>query len=238
MTGLKGIAAAAMAFVSLLTPGLKYSFNPAKFVLPDTAKMLVVVEGTGGTNCRVYAFEKENNMWAARIAVDGFLGKNGMNNYRHEGDKTTPIGVWMMNTPFGQKPAKEGFPKNYIQVDTSYTWTDDTNKLVKDPSLKGEHVGRPEYAEYYDYVIDAGYNKNGVAKKGSALFLHCGVKGDTETSGCVQIATDAMIEVMKLYGKYGDGACFIAQCPQGKFDMLYDSYGKFNGLSPDGDFGK
>ena len=34
---------------------------------------------------------------------------NGMSNHRHSGDKTTPIGVFKMNTPFGQAKALEGF---------------------------------------------------------------------------------------------------------------------------------
>ena len=236
---------AVMLAVSILTPQHKTSFDVSKFVLPESAKLLVVVEGTGGTECNVYAYEKTavtdaagktKESWTPALGVKGYLGRNGMNAYRKEGDKTTPIGIFKMNTPFGQKPAQEGFPKNYIQVDESYTWNDVTNRLEKNPDVTGEHVGTSRYAGYYDYVIDAGYNPNAVPKKGTALFLHCGVEGDTETSGCVQVDTASMIEIMKLYGKYGDGACFIAQCPAGKFDLMYDSYGIFGGLSPNGDF--
>ena len=37
------------------------SFVPEKFVLPQDASVLVVVEGRGGTNCQVYAYEKTAN---------------------------------------------------------------------------------------------------------------------------------------------------------------------------------
>lgn len=219
--------------------GLNLGFNPDSFKLPADAKVLIVVEGLENSKCKVYAFEKTSDKWEGIFAVDGVMGRNGMNNYRKEGDGTTPIGVWQMDTPFGQKDAQEGFPANYIKVDETYVWTDTTNRLVKDETqaLTGERVGKSNYAGYYDYVINAGYNKNAYPKKGNALFLHCLGTYTNGSSGCVQIPTDKMIEVMKLYGKYGDGKCYIAQAPKGKIDKLYDAYGVCNGLSPNGDFG-
>ena len=220
------------------------SFVPEKFVLPQDASVLVVVEGRGGTNCQVYAYEKtadstdntNGTSWTKRLEVAGHLGENGMSNDRHEGDKTTPIGVFQMNTPFGQAQALEGFPSDYIQVDNSYVWEETSNKLVKGSTEEGERVGSQRYAKFYNYVIDAGYNRNAVTGRGSALFLHCDVPGDTETSGCVEIPEADMITIMKLYGKYGSGHSYIAQAPQGTFDQVYDSYGTNNGLSPEGVF--
>lgn len=220
------------------------SFVPEKFVLPQDASVLVVVEGRGGTSCQVYAYEKktangtDGTGWTKSLEVAGHLGRNGMSNDRHEGDKTTPIGVFRMNTPFGQAQALEGFPSDYIQVDDSYVWEETSNKLVKGSIEKGERVGAQGYAGYYNYVIDAGYNLNAVTGRGSALFLHCDVPGDTETSGCVEIPEADMIAIMKLYGKYGSGHSYIAQAPQGTFDQIYDSYGTNNGLSPEGVFTK
>lgn len=219
------------------------SFVPEKFVLPQDTSVLVVVEGRGGTSCQVYAYEKTANGtdgtgWTKCLEVAGHLGRNGMSNDRHEGDKTTPIGVFRMNTPFGQAQALEGFPSDYIQVDDSYVWEETSNKLVKGSIEKGERVGAQGYAGYYNYVIDAGYNLNAVTGRGSALFLHCDVPGDTETSGCVEIPEADMIAIMKLYGKYGSGHSYIAQAPQGTFDQIYGSYGTNNGLSPEGMFTK
>ena len=90
------------------------SFDPERFVLPQEAKVLVVVEGTEGTACNVYAYEKGTEGWELRVRTAGWLGLNGMSNHRTEGDKTTPIGVFRMNTPFGQDDTLEGFPANYI----------------------------------------------------------------------------------------------------------------------------
>lgn len=209
------------------------SFQTERFQLPETAAVLTVVEGTGGSSCRVYVFEKdENGQWEQQFVTDGYLGRNGMSSNRSTGDKTTPIGLFELNTPFGQEPALEGFPDNYIQVDESYLWSDAENRLVTGVTGYGEWVGTAGYADYYDYCLDMGYNRNAVPGKGSALFLHCHGGGRTETSGCVSIEEERMIELMRLYGTYGDGRCFIALAPEGGFEPVYGALGTNNGLSP------
>jgi L,D-peptidoglycan transpeptidase YkuD (ErfK/YbiS/YcfS/YnhG family) len=210
-----------------------------RFVLPENARVLVVVEGTGGSFCKVSAYEREREGsldWTLKMSTSGYLGHNGMSNHRIMGDKTTPIGVFQMNTPFGQADPLEGFPDNYVKVTENYVWESRTNRLAESSTEEGERVGTERYKGYYDYVLDAGYNKNAVAGKGAALFLHCSVEGVTGSSGCVEIPREHMIYVMKLYGKYGDGASYIAQAPAGTFFQIYDTYGTNNGLSPEGDF--
>lgn len=213
-------------------------FDVRKFELPEGAGVLVVVEGTGGADCMVYAYEDSGNGWERRLQTYGYLGENGMSNHRTAGDKTTPIGLFQMNTPFGQKDALDGFPSNYLKTKISHVWRSSTNKLVDDVGAygDGEQIGTSWYSGYYDYAIDAGFNINGIPNQGSALFLHCIGQNKTYTSGCVAIPTEQMIAVMRLYGAHGDGACYIAQAPKGTFALIYQSYGVNNGLSPDGDF--
>ena len=163
-----------------------------------------MVEGTEGSACDVYVYEKEPEGWKQVLDTPGHLGLNGMNGSRRVGDKTTPIGVFRLNTPFGQAQPLEGFPKDYIQVDSSYVWSDDTNKLEKDTQTAGEKVGTSAY------------------------------EGDhwTSSSGCVAIPREQMAEIMKLYGTWDEGSCFIALAPGGTFDSIYNTYGSNHGLSP------
>lgn len=223
---------------AIQTAAAQASFEPSRFALPETAKVLVVAEGTGGSACRVYAYEKTENGWNLKVASDGYLGQNGMSNHRRVGDKTTPIGVFRMNTPFGIKGAETGFPSNYVQVDSSYVWGDLSNTLEKDPAgkIEGERVGEEKYKGYYDYAIDAGFNPQGILGQGSALFLHCAVSGESSSSGCVAIEEEKMADIMRLYGTYGDGACYMALAPAGAFDQIYHTYGQNMGLSPEGNF--
>lgn len=250
--GITGMAVLAMLFVVAMVsygddygPGMEDtpsvssapSFSVERFVLPEDAGMLVVVEGTKGSECNVYAYERSEasqNRWILKLETPGYLGRNGMSNNRTEGDKTTPIGLFQMNTPFGQADPKNGFPESYIKVNADYVWTENTNRLVKNPKENGEHVGTAGYSEYYDYVIDMGYNKNAVDKKGSALFLHCHGHNRAETSGCVSIEKSKMEEIMKLYGACKEGGSYIALAPSGTFEGVYDSYGANFGLSPEG----
>ena len=74
-----------------IEPGMQA--NPQRFALPEEARVLVVVEGTGESKCQVYTWEKAEDGWKLKFIVDGNLGLNGMSNHRVMGDKTTPIGV-------------------------------------------------------------------------------------------------------------------------------------------------
>ncbi len=211
------------------------SFDVNRFTLPGEAGVLVVVEGTGGSLCDVYVYEKTDQGWQQKLTAAGHLGMNGLNSHRTVGDKTTPIGVFQLNTPFGQAAPKKGFPKEYIQVNSSYVWSDASNRLVQDDrevQEAGEKVGTLPYIDYYDYVLDMGFNPQAIPNQGSALFLHC--EGDywLSTSGCVAIPRDAMETIMKLYGTWGAGHCFIALAPEGSFDSIYDTFGTNRGLSP------
>lgn len=224
----------APAELSAAACGVMATFDVNLFRLPQEARMLVVVEGLAGSYCGVYAYELTGEGWMLRMCTPGIMGRNGMSSHRTVGDKTTPVGLFQLNTPFGQCAPREGFPEDYIQVNKSHVWSDSKNRLVEDAGEGGEHVGRAGYAGHYDYVLDAGFNRNAVPGQGSALFLHCLKESAVDTSGCVAIPKECMAQIMCLYGTYGNGACYIAQAPAGGFGAVYDSYGANNGLSPDG----
>lgn len=211
--------------------------EPSNFNISQSAKLFVAVSGDSytSTNDTVYVYFKENGKWKLKFMTRGVHGRSGMSNNRTAGDGTTPIGVWRLNTPFGQAAARSGFPSDYIQVTKSDVWSSETNKLVRgNASLDGEKVGTGSYATVYDYVLDSGFNFAGERGKGSALFLHCTATGKTSTAGCVAIQSDKMIEIMKLYAAAGNGNSYIAQAPKGKFLLIYDSFGL--NLSPAGNF--
>ena len=156
---------------------------------------------------------------------EGRLGKKGLGKEK-EGDQKTPIGIFKMNTPFGICAKEEGFPENYLQVSPDLYWNGDSdsdryNQLVNVRDYtnfnkkESEHLS--DYVGYYDYAIDTGYNPEGIAGKGSALFLHCAVEG-RNTGGCIAIPTEDMKAILRLYQ---EGVTYIAIAPEGGFAPFY-----------------
>lgn len=180
--------------------------------VPDDCEVLITLSASNAGSIgvvNVYTRESlgEQKLWLRQLSTAAVYGQNGI--YKTvEGDKKTPVGTFKMNTPFGINAPLEGFPKNYLQVDAGYYWNGDSdstlyNKLVNISQYtdfnrsKSEHL--IDYAGYYNYAIDIGYNPDGVPYAGSAIYLHCFVDGDFDTAGCVAIPEGDMIKIMRLY---------------------------------------
>ncbi len=51
----------------------------------------------------------------------------------------------------------------------------------------------------YDLIVPLGYNDDPVVPgRGSAIFLHCAAPGLTPTEGCVTVAREALVEILKV----------------------------------------
>ncbi len=234
------------------------SYDVSRFILPEDAKSLIVVEGfavKGGKDtyretkvsdesrwnkARVTVFVKnEAGQWQAKIQSAGVYGYGGMSAKRKTGDGTTPIGLWKTDTPFGRNAAEEGFPSDYthIQADAKRQyWSDQTNRLESSEKLaaqKGEKLWEDWAKNIYAYALNTGFNKeNRQPGTGSALFLHCTSNGKPSTAGCVAIQPEAMKAVLRQYAK---GGMYIAQAPEGQFEQVYGAFSE-SGASAKGEF--
>lgn len=195
-------------------------FDPDRLKLPESAGVLITLEGGKNTDTgRLTLMSKKSDgkggtYWEKSLECTAKYGKNGLYKEK-EGDSKTPVGVFKMGVPFGNKPAEEGFPADYIQVDDSCYWDGDSgsdryNKLVSTKNYtdfkKSESEHLIKYGAYYNYCLDTGYNPDGTPHKGSAIFLHCAVNNEN-THGCIAIPEDAMKTVLKTYK---DNATYIA----------------------------
>lgn len=235
------------------------SFDVSRFLLPEDAKGLVVVEGfakKSGKECydggyvsdlsrynraRVTAFVKgADGVWHPKLQSAAVFGWGGMSNHRKSGDGSTPIGLWRANTPFGREAFEMGFPSDYVQISskkrTQY-WSDIRNRLEESDSLEaqsGERLWEDWAKDIYAYSLDTGFNRNGsYPGSGSALFLHCTKEGKASTAGCVAMDPVAMKEILKLYAR---GALYVAQAPEGAFDGVYHAF-REDGAAAPGTFG-
>ena len=238
-------AAASSNGTSICTECL--SFDASQFVLPSDARTLIVVEGfaqNGGrevyregyvedssrwNKARVTAFvrDSEGEAWIPKVQSPAVYGWGGMSNDRHEGDGTTPIGLFRTDTPFGRREALEGFPDNYQEIMVAAKnqyWSDTTNCLEVDPDVSkqnGERLYEDWARGIYSYCLNSGFNKNNYRPgTGSALFLHCTKDGKPSTAGCVAMDERAMARILQLYSR---GGCYCAIAPEGTFSGIYNA---------------
>ena len=188
-----------------------------KINIPADSQVLITLAGSRSSDTGELNVYTKGDDGAWKTVYAGIRAKYGMNGlYKEkEGDSKTPVGVFKLNTPFGIADSVEGFPDNYIKVDSDMYWNGDSasdryNKLVNAKEYTAFDRSASEhlinYSGYYDYCIDIGYNYEGTPYRGSAIFLHC-VINDEHTHGCIAIPKEYMTEIMKLYS---EGNTYIA----------------------------
>jgi len=170
-----------------------------------SANQLFVVAGVGKTTAYVSMHQKdEEGNWLQIMSTPGYIGKKGLGKTK-EGDGKTPAGVFKFNKAFGIED-DPGCSIKYQKVTEDDYWSGDVregyeyNKMVsiKDyadlDTENSEHI--MDYNVHYRYVLNINYNEDGVAGKGSAIFLHCLGPEKPYTGGCVAIPENQMITVM------------------------------------------
>ncbi len=173
--------------------------------LPEaqSANQLFVVAQVGEkTTAWVSMHKKINGTWQEIMTTPAFIGKNGLGKTR-EGDSKTPVGTFYFSKAFGIAP-NPGCRLPYTQVDENIYWSGDVNYKYNEmvdirdyPNLDkaaSEHI--IDYTTHYVYCLNINYNEDGIAGKGSAIFLHCLGPNKPWTGGCVAIPENKMLFVM------------------------------------------
>lgn len=141
---------------------------------------------------------------AGGITYDCLLGRGGLSADKREGDLMTPIGRfpmrWCYYRPDRLAPPETGLPLLAIEPDDG--WCDDPqhplyNQPVKLPfDASHEKLWRDD--GLYDLIIPLGYNDDPVeAGKGSAIFLHIKRDDGVGTEGCVALAREHVLALLK-----------------------------------------
>lgn len=137
---------------------------------------------------------------------DCTLGRGGMilPEKKVEGDGTTPIGIFPLREVFYRqdriaKP-ETGLPLRPLLPDDG--WCEDPthpdyNKHVKLPHASvHDHMTREDHV--YDIVVVIGYNDDPpVQMRGSAIFMHLARPDFSPTAGCVGLAYENLLKVLK-----------------------------------------
>ena len=142
------------------------------------------------------------------------VGSLGLKNAakKIEGDKTTPIGKWYLETLYYRsdrvlRPILK--KKNVLKINqiTKYCgWCNDIkshyyNKYIKINNFRSlntnyESLWRED--NVYDIIIEISHNIKPIIKnKGSAIFIHCSFEDFRTTAGCVALKKRDLVFLIK-----------------------------------------
>jgi len=126
---------------------------------------------------------------------------------KYEGDGVTPVGRWPLRSDY-YRPDRISRPNTLLPTQALKPedgWCDDPKNAAYN-----QHIKKPFAASYedlwredgvYDLFVVLGHNDSPIQPdKGSAIFMHV-VKPDlSPTEGCVALALDDLVEILKSSG--------------------------------------
>ena len=132
------------------------------------------------------------------------IGACGLKNSKQkvEGDKTTPIGKWYLETLYyrSDQVLRPRFKRKNVlklnQITKQCVWCDDItsykyNKYIKISDFQSLNINYEKLwreDEAYDIIIVISHNvKPTIRNKGSAIFIHCSFSDNRKTSGCIAL---------------------------------------------------
>ena len=151
-------------------------------------------------------YEAKGGKYEPIFNCPAVIGKNGPGKHA-EGDTKTPLGTWGIGEAYGIKE-NPGALVPYTQVTEDMYWCATGNHGTKYNQLiyksdepdadysEDEHL--MDYPIRYAYMLDLGYNQACAPYAGNAIFLHCWKESDYPTGGCVAVAEENMVEILKL----------------------------------------
>lgn len=171
------------------------------------SEQLIVITNKTITSCKAVCnvYEKVNGqwkyVWKDLYAVTGI---KGMSYNRHEGDMTSPAGIFTLTQAFGIA-ANPGTKMPYRIVQGDDWWAGDSlnpatyNTWQKAPSTgwresESEHlIDIPVYK--YAMIID--FNTERIPYKGSAIFFHIAPYTGGGTAGCIGLKESDLVGILK-----------------------------------------
>jgi L,D-peptidoglycan transpeptidase YkuD (ErfK/YbiS/YcfS/YnhG family) len=134
------------------------------------------------------------------------VGLNGLSSHHHEGDDTTPIGLFgFQSTMYGVLP-NPGVAYPYHRLVCGDWWDEQSTSALYNhfvhvpcgtkPDFGGGSEALWETVPSYDYFAVIAYNRHPIVPgKGSAIFLH--VSSGQPTTGCVSLPAADLLRVLR-----------------------------------------
>jgi L,D-peptidoglycan transpeptidase YkuD (ErfK/YbiS/YcfS/YnhG family) len=171
-------------------------------------QLITVIAATSrSTTASLELYQRVGACWHAAAGPYGaFVGYNGLSSHKHEGDDTTPIGLFaIQSTMYGIDP-NPGLHFSYHHLVCGDWWDEDShsvlyNHFVHVPCGVAPHFGGDseplwQTTPQYEYFAVIFYNRSPVVHgRGSAIFLH--VSKGNPTTGCVSLPIVDLLHVLR-----------------------------------------
>ena len=163
------------------------------------------IKCTEGIHAQLTIYQAKSCRYEKIFSCQAVIGKNGPGK-QVEGDAKTPLGTWTIGKAYGTKE-NPGSLIPYTNITDDMYWCGTSNngkkynKLIykhENPDAdysKDEHL--IDYPVVYNYLLDLGYNNDGVPYVGSAIFLHCWRNENSPTEGCVAVSEENMVKILQ-----------------------------------------
>ena len=155
-----------------------------------------------------YFLKVSNKFFECQIGIGGL--KNAAK--KVEGDKTTPIGKWYIETLYyrADRVVIPKFKKKNIlkinRITKHCAWCDDIRSLYYNKhvninnfsslNISCEKLWRKD--NVYDIIITISHNvKPTIKNKGSAIFIHCSFSDNRKTMGCIALKKKDILILLK-----------------------------------------
>ena len=176
---------------------------------PAGATQLITVEtkSARSTYAVVRTWKRVGGCWSTAAGpYAGRVGRNGVSADRHEGDGTTPAGVFTIGTTMYGNAPNPGVRFAYRRLRCGDWWNEDP----RSPTYNSfQHVAcgtKPPFAistpgmwqqpRAYPHLAVVEYNMRPVVPgRGSGIFLHA--RTDGATNGCISLHRDQLVSVLR-----------------------------------------
>ena len=191
----------ALVMVCIAFLGLFCGSNGMSECKAADTQIEVVAAGTTGT---LVVYSTANGKREELLRTEAYVGKNGCDTDKHEGDGKTPVGVFEIRRGFGLN-TPPAVSIDYTQLQGGEQWVDDVasahyNQWVTKDTAPVDWKSAedlPSETEAYKYVAVIEYNTANIVKgAGSAIFLHCSL--GRPTYGCISVSEDVMVKILGL----------------------------------------
>lgn len=180
--------------------------------IAGTAKsdqLITVTEVTTGAsqNATLEFFVRRGGCFRlAQTPASALVGLNGLSKHHHEGDDTTPIGLFgFQSTMYGVLP-NPGVAYKYHRLVCGDWWDEQSSSALYNhfvhvacgtkPPFGGDSEALWTTVPSYDYFAVIAYNRYPIVPgKGSAIFLH--VSNGQATAGCVSIPVGELLPILR-----------------------------------------